>query len=313
MDLVSIVIPVYNEAENLSELLGAVKNKLSKIIDKIEVIIVDDGSRDESSEVLDGLLERYSFLKVVRLKKNFGQTAAISAGFEQARGEVVVTMDGDLQNDPEDIPKLVGYLEDGYDVASGWRKKRKDAFLTRRLPSAIANKVISWYTGVRLHDYGCSLKAYKKELLSKLSLYGELHRFIPALLSWNGAKIIEVPVKHHARKRGVSKYDMSRTVNVIMDLITVKFLIVSINGPMQIFGRIGFFSIFLSCISGLATIALKLWYQMNITGNPLLYLSIFLGFVGMQFIIMGLLGELNMRTYAKIQKRKIFAVDEIKE
>lgn len=310
MKRISVVIPVHNEEESLPELVLGLGNVRGKLKQELEVILVDDGSTDESLGIIRELKGKYDFLKGIALKKNFGQTAALSAGFDAAEGDVVITMDADLQNDPEDIPMLVEHIEKGHDVVSGWRKDRKDKFLTRRLPSKAANWLISWYTGVRLHDYGCTLKAYRKELLDTLSLYGELHRFIPALLSWSGADIIEVPVRHHPRKYGYSKYNLSRVVNVILDLLTVKFLLVSVKGPMQIFGRVGLWSVFLGVLSGAATVVMKLVKNTNMTGNPLLYLAIFLVFVGLQFLIMGLLGELNMRVYTKAQKRKIYRVDE---
>lgn len=310
MPRISLVIPLYNEKESLPELVRRIDDARRGIEEEMEVIFVDDGSTDGSAAILEDLLEGREASRLIKLKKNFGQTAALSAGFDASGGTIIITMDADLQNDPADIPMLVEHIEKGYDVVSGWRKDRKDNFLKRRLPSLIANKLISWYTGVDLHDHGCTLKAYKKELVDTLDLYGELHRFIPVLLSWSGASMIEVPVKHHARRYGRSKYDLSRTVNVVLDLLTVKFLLASVRGPMQIFGRLGMTVLFLGFLSGLTTVLFKVWGVMSMTGNPLLYLSIFFSFVGMQFIIMGLLGEISIRIYGKSRKRKIYRVQD---
>ena len=310
---ISVVIPIYNEAQNISLLLPQLIEVMQNIsgAGEYEVICIDDGSTDGSFTELKYFQDKEKSLKVIRLKRNFGQTAAIAAGFEKAEGQVIVTMDADLQNDVSDIPGLLSEINNGVDVVSGWRKIRKDPFLARRLPSNTANKIISWFTGVKLHDYGCTLKAYKKDVVKDLHLYGELHRFIPALLSWSGASIKEIPVKHHPRKYGKSKYSICRTLNVILDLITVKFLLSRDKGPMRIFGRLGSWSIAAGSLAGIITIVMKAVYRKDMTGNPLLYLSIFLVFVGLQFISMGLLGEINIRTYMEGQNKRIYQIKEI--
>ncbi len=308
---ISVVIPVYNEEDNLPLLMTPLDEVMKGINWDAEVISVNDGSRDNSLQVLKEMQVKYPYIKIINLKRNFGQTAALSAGFDDSAGSVIITMDADLQNDVLDIPELLSEIDKGFDVVSGWRKVRKDPFLTRRLPSNIANKIISWFTGVKLHDYGCTLKAYRKETVKDLHLYGELHRFIPALLSWSGASIKEIPVKHHPRKHGESKYSISRTFNVILDLMTVKFLLYRDKGPMRIFGRLGVWSILMGFLSGVVTAGMKLLYSKDMTGNPLLYLSIFLIFVGLQFISIGLLGEINIRTYMEGQNKKIYEIKEI--
>jgi glycosyltransferase involved in cell wall biosynthesis len=305
---ISIVIPVYNEERNISILFSKLEKVLETINKNVEIIFIDDGSSDCSFAELQKLKNK---AKIIKFKRNFGQTAALSAGFTHAKGEAIITMDADLQNDPGDIPLLIDKIENGCDIVSGWRKKRKDSFFSRRLPSFFANHIISWCTGVYLHDYGCTLKAYKKELVKKLNLYGELHRFIPALLSWSGASIKEVEVKHYPRKYGRSKYNIFRTINVVLDLITVKFILAQDKGPMRIFGKLGLLSIFFGLFSGLAVIFMKLAANKNMTGNPFLYLTIFFIFIGLQFISMGLLGEINIRTYTESQQKKIYKIDKI--
>lgn len=308
----SILIPIYNEEQNIPILFSELEKVFETIKKRVEVIFIDDGSNDNSFDQLQKLKGKNN-LKIIKFKRNFGQTAALSAGFAYATGEIIITMDADLQNDPRDIPLLLNKIEDGYDIVSGWRRNRKDSFFLRRAPSFFANYIISRCTGVYLHDYGCTLKAYKKELVKKLNLYGELHRFIPALLSWSGASIKEVEVRHHPRKYGKSKYNLSRTINVVLDLITVKFILAQDKGPMRIFGKLGLLSIFLGVFFGLATISMKLVTDVDMTGNPFLYLTIFLIFVGLQFISMGLLGEINIRTYAESQKKKIYKIEKIIE
>lgn len=310
---ISIVIAVYNEEKNLPILMSGLNQAIEALHRPAEVIFIDDGSRDNSFAVLEGIKKNNEGVVLIKFKKNFGQTAAIAAGFKQACGDIVVTMDADLQNDPADIPSLITELEKGYDIVSGWRTTRKDPFFSRRLPSMVANAIISWYTGVKLHDYGCTLKAYRKELVKDINLYGELHRFIPALMSWTGASIREIPVRHTARQFGKSKYGMSRMFNVILDLLTVKFLLASSKGPMQIFGRIGLWCIFFGLVSGLATLPMKYFIGYNLTGNPLLYLSVMLIIVSLQFFSMGLLGEINVRIYDQSQQKKIYTVDRIIE
>jgi len=309
---VSIIIPVYNEEGNIPLLVSQL-NSLKKVIpqEDMEIIFIDDGSDDKTFEVLKSLREKGEDIVIIRFKRNFGQTSAIAAGLEYAKGDIVITMDGDLQNDPQDIPFLISQLEEGYDVVSGWRKERKDSFWSRKLPSYLANLLISWYTGVKLHDYGCTLKAYRRDLVKDLTLYGELHRFIPALMSWKGARIKEVPVRHHPRKSGKSKYGLRRIVNVILDLLTVKFLLASSKGPMQIFGRVGLLFILGGFFCGLLTVIMKLTRGIDMTGNPLLYLTIFLIIMSLQIISIGLLGEINMRIYNESCHRKIYTIQEI--
>lgn len=310
-NIISFVIPVFNEGKNipiLTEEIFSIESRLNK---QVEIIFVDDGSSDNSFDELIKAKAKHPNIKIIKFKRNFGQTAAISAGFDQAKGDIVITLDSDLQNDPEDIPKIISELEKGYDVVSGWRKNRKDAFLTRRVPSVLANLIISWYTGVKLHDYGCTLKAYRREVLKDLNLYGELHRFIPALVSFNGAKIKEIEVNHRSRKFGKSNYGFSRTISVILDLLTVKFLLVSSKGPMQIFGRIAMWYFFFGLFSVAAAIIMKISSGTDLTGNPLLYLSLLFVIVSLQFISMGLLGEINIRVFNRNQKSRVYTVEEI--
>ncbi|MCU0579435.1 MAG: glycosyltransferase family 2 protein, partial [Desulfobacterota bacterium] len=260
----SIVIPFYNEVKNIPSLLEEIYQALRPTGWLYEIVAVDDGSKDGTLELLRQELGRFDHFQLIRFRKNFGQTAAMAAGFDRATGEIIITMDGDLQNDPADIPRLVDKIGEGYDIVSGWREKRKDPFLTRRLPSHLANKIISWVTGVKLHDYGCTLKAFKQEVAKHIRLYGEMHRFIPAIASWMGVTIDEIPVNHRPRKFGRSKYGLSRTIRVILDLITVKFLLTYSTRPIHVFGLWGIVSGF----SGLA-LALVLTLQRLFGGTPL--------------------------------------------
>jgi glycosyltransferase involved in cell wall biosynthesis len=311
---VSIVVPVYNEEQNIPILFSELEKVLKTINKNVEIIFIDDGSTDDSLNRLKKLKNKAD-LRIIKFKRNFGQTAALSAGFTGAGGNIIITIDADLQNDPGDIPALINEIEKGYDLVSGWRKNRKDPFLLRRLPSFFANNIISFYTGVKLHDYGCTLKAYRKSILKDINLYGELHRFIPALISWSGASIREIPVKHRVRRHGRSKYGIMRTVNVVLDLFTVKFLLAISRGPMQIFGRVGLWFIFFGFIAGAATILMKIIINFNMTGNPLLYLAIFLIILSFQFFALGLLGELNIRNYDSDHpsKHKLYKIDKIIE
>jgi glycosyltransferase involved in cell wall biosynthesis len=308
---ISVVIPVYNEEANIEPLYSRLKQTLEDVGRSYEIVVVDDGSTDGSLEILKELCREDSLLKIVRLRRNFGQTAAFSAGFDQISGDVVVTLDADLQNDPADIPLLLAKIEEGHDVVSGWRKNRKDPFLTRRFPSMVANALISQVTGVKLHDYGCSLKAYRREVVDNISLYGELHRFIPALASWMGISLVEVPVAHQARRSGKSKYGLSRTARVILDLLTVRFLLSYSTRPIHIFGSLGIAAAF---VGGVVTAYLgyvRLILQRSIAERPLLLLGILLLVVGVQFITMGLLGELVVRTYHEARNKPIYVVREI--
>ena len=291
----SIVVPIYNEEENIQELYDAIKPVLDQLGKPYEVIFVDDGSKDKSYDILRSLHETDRLCKVIRFRKNFGQTAAMAAGFAHARGDIIVTLDGDLQNDPQDIPMLLQKIDEGYDVVSGWRARRKDKLITRKLPSVCANWLISKITGVNLHDYGCTLKAYRREVAQNIDLYGEMHRFIPAIASWMGVSVAEVQVNHYPRRHGVSKYGLSRTIRVILDLITVKFLLSYATKPLRAFGTFGFISSLLGLsIGGYLTIH-KLLYHKSLSDRPMLFLAILLILVGIQFITMGLLGEMMVR------------------
>ncbi len=307
---VSIVVPLYNEEENIRPLYECVCAALTGHDFTWELILVDDGSGDQSCSILREITEQDQRVKVIRFRRNFGQTAAMAAGFDAAIGEVVIPMDGDLQNDPLDIPALLAKIHEGYDVVSGWRKDRQDTFINRKLPSIIANGIISRMTGVHLHDYGCTLKAYRREVLDGINLYGEMHRFVPALASQVGAKVTEVPVRHHPRMFGTSKYGISRTVRVVLDLMTVMFLLQYSTKPIQLFGRWGIYTIFAGCVSGALTLYMKWFEQINMNRNPLLILTAFLLFMGVQFIVLGLLGELNARTYYEAQGKPIYVVRE---
>ncbi|MCL4536412.1 MAG: glycosyltransferase family 2 protein [Nitrospirae bacterium] len=307
---VSIVIPLYNEEDNVEVLHERLREVLDDLGTEYEIIYVDDGSSDRTLSLLEDIQKMDKNILVLSLRRNFGQTAAFAAGFDFARGDVVVTMDGDLQNDPKDIPRLLDVIKD-YDLVSGWRKKRKDTFLTRRLPSMIANWLISKVTGVKLHDYGCSLKAYRRDVVKNLRLYGEMHRFIPAVASWYGVRVAEIETAHHPRLRGKSKYGISRTIKVLLDLITVKFLQSFSTKPMQFFGPMGM-------IFGMAGVGIslylsieKLFRGVSIGGRPLLLLGALLIIVGVQFIGMGLLGEMLVRVYHESQKKPIYAIKKI--
>lgn len=308
MDL-SIVVPVYNEEENLPYLYQAIIKAMESVRGQWEVILVDDGSRDGSLGVLEKLAaDDPQHVRVVSLRRNFGQTAAIAAGIDHSSGEIIVLMDADMQNDPADIPMLLEKLDEGYDVVSGWRIKRQDTFITRTVPSRIANWLISQATGVRLHDYGCTLKAYRREVLTGFRLYGEMHRFIPVYASSVGARIIEVPVQHHPRKFGKAKYGLERTVKVVLDLFTVKFLSSYANKPIYIFGGSGLVLIFLSFII-LAVLAVRrLFAEISPFTSPLFPVSIMIGILGAQSILMGLIAEMLMRTYHESQGKPTYTV-----
>jgi glycosyltransferase involved in cell wall biosynthesis len=309
----SIVIPFYNEIKNIPPLLEEISRSLEATGWEYEIVAVDDGSRDGSFELLQKELARFRNFRLIRFRKNFGQTAAMAAGFDHAAGEIVITMDGDLQNDPADIPRLAEKISEGYDIVSGWREKRQDPFLTRRLPSHLANRIISWVTGVRLHDYGCTLKAFKQEVAKHIRLYGEMHRFIPAIASWIGVTIAEIPVNHRPRKFGRSKYGLSRTIRVILDLITVKFLLTYSTRPIHVFGLWGIVSGFSGLALALVLTLQRLWWGIPLSNRPILLLAILLIFIGVQFISIGLLGELQVRTYHESQNKPIYFIKEIIE
>lgn len=307
----SVVIPIYNEAKNVEKLYEKLEEVLSKFDKSYEVLLVDDGSTDGTTDKLAEIHKRNPKYKVIQFRRNYGQTAAISAGFDYSIGDVIVTIDADLQNDPKDIPKILKKMEDGYDVVSGWRKERKDPFLTRIVPSKIANWLVSILAGIHLHDYGCTLKAYSKDVAKNVQLYGEMHRYIPALASWIGINVTEVPVSHHERKFGKSKYGISRTPRVILDLITLKFLLSYSTRPIQIFGSLGIITGFLGFLIALFLSYVKLVQKQSIGDRPLLLLAVLLIFLGFQFISMGLLGELAVRTYHESQNKPIYFVKKI--
>ena len=307
----SIVVPIYNEAESVETLVNAIANSVAETNLNYEIICVDDGSKDGSTDVLTNLARRRVDLQAVILRRNYGQTAAMAAGFESAMGKVIVTLDGDLQNDPADIPMLLAKLDEGYDLVSGWRKNRQDAALTRLLPSRIANIIIAKVTGVLLHDYGCSLKAYRAELIADMNLYGELHRFLPALAYIEGARIAEVPVRHHARRFGQSKYGLGRTIRVVMDLMTVFFMKKFLTRPMHVFGLGGVISLTAGVGMGIYLTIVKLFFEQNIGDRPLLILAVLLILTGVQLFCFGLVTELLMRTYHESQRRPIYRIRNI--
>ena len=309
----SVVIPLHNEEPNVAELHRELTAALGAWGRPYELLLVDDGSSDGTFAALEALQAGDPHVRVIALRRNFGQTAAFAAGFAHARGRVIATADGDLQNDPRDLPMMVDMLDDGHDIVCGWRRKRRDPWLTRRVPSNLANWLISRTTGVRLHDYGCSLKVFRSEVVRSLRLYGEMHRFIPAIASEQGVRIAEVEVNHRPRRMGASKYGLSRTMRVVLDLFTVKFLLSYSTQPIQIFGPPGL----LMGTAGLAITAylgyLRLFDGQAIGDRPLLLLGILLIFAGMQFLTLGLLAELQARTYHESQDKPIYAVREILE
>jgi glycosyltransferase involved in cell wall biosynthesis len=309
----SVVIPIRNEAPNLRALYDELVTTLGAWGRPFELVIVDDGSTDDSFRILADLQANDPRLRVIRFRRNFGQTAAFAAGFRHARGRLIATADGDLQNDPRDLPRMVDLIDQGHDIVCGWRKDRKDTFLTRRLPSVLANRLISWATGVQLHDYGCSLKVFRAEVVKPLKLYGEMHRFLPAIASELGVSIAEVVVNHRARQHGTSKYGLSRTIRVILDLVTVKFLLSYSTRPLQIFGLIGGVMLF----GGLAVSAylayVRLFAYQSIANRPLLLLGVLLIFTGVQLVTIGLLAEVQSRTYHESQDKPVYVIREIRE
>jgi glycosyltransferase involved in cell wall biosynthesis len=308
---VSVVVPVYNEVESLPHLIEAIASSIQPSGLSYQIICVDDGSKDGSAELLQQLASSRDDLCAVILRRNYGQTAAMSAGFDRARGRAIVTLDGDLQNDPADIPLLLAKLNEGYDLVSGWRKNRQDNTISRLIPSKIANWLIGRVTGVTLHDYGCSLKAYKSELVADLNLYGELHRFLPALAFIEGARIAELPVRHHARRFGQSKYGIWRTFRVLMDLLTISFMKKFLTRPMHVFGLLGLGSMTLGTVLGIYLTFLKLAFGQSIGNRPLLILAVVLLLTGVQLFCFGLLAEVMMRTYHESQGKPIYRVREI--
>jgi glycosyltransferase involved in cell wall biosynthesis len=306
---ISIVVPVYNEVENLPLLDDAIKEAMKG--HTYEVIYVNDGSDDGSTEALEELVKTDpKHNKVIEFRRNFGQTAAIAAGIDHAGGEVIVTLDADMQNDPADIPLLIEKINEGFDLVSGWRVDRQDRF-SRRIPSQIANRLISWSTGVKLHDYGCTLKAYRREVLEGFHLYGEMHRFIPAYAGYVGAKIVEVPVRHHARRFGKAKYGLERTLKVILDLFTVKFLTGYSNKPIYLFGGTGLALIALSCVDLAVLVIRRLVLDEHMIRSPLLLMGVMLFTLGFQSILLGLLAELTVRTYYESQAKPTYSIRRV--
>ncbi len=307
---VSVVVPIYNELESIPHLLTALSTQLQAAQLSYEILCVDDGSSDGSDRLLKQQALERDDLRVVLLRRNYGQTAAMAAGFSYAAGRVIVTIDGDLQNDPSDIPMLMQLLDEGYDLVSGWRKNRQDKSLTRVIPSKIANWLIGWVTGVKLHDYGCSLKAYRSELVADMNLYGELHRFLPALAFIEGAKITEVPVKHHARQFGQSKYGLDRTFRVVMDLLTISFMRTFLTRPMHVFGLFGLIFLAVGILISGHLAYVRLILGEDIGQRPLLILAVVLLLAGLNLFCVGILAEIAMRTYHESQGRPIYRVRE---
>ncbi len=323
---VSIVVAIFNEEESIPTLCEQLDGVLRGLGRTYEILLVDDGSKDRSWEILLEMAQRYPHLELIRFRRNFGQTPALAAGFDAAAGEVVITLDADLQNDPSDIPMLLEHIDRGVDVVSGWRKNRQDRFLDRKLPSMMANWLISRITGVRLHDYGCSLKAYRRDIVKNIRLYGEMHRFIPALASWVGGRIDEVPVRHHPRRFGTSKYGISRTLRVVLDLLTVKFLLQYSTRPIQIFGRIGLrfgalalLMAILVALDGIAGLSgayaaggwLETWPHTYLHKRPFWIITplVLFGFC-LQFVTLGLMAEMQARTYHESQNKPVYVIRE---
>ena len=309
----SIVIPVHDESPNIKALYDELTQTLGEFGRSYELLIIDDGSTDDSFEQLAALQARDPRLRVIRFRRNFGQTAAFAAGFAHARGRLVVTSDGDLQNDPRDIPAMVDLIERGYDIVCGWRKDRKDSFMTRRVPSVLANKLISWATGVPLHDYGCSLKVFRAEVVKPLRLYGEMHRFLPAIASQMGVSIAELVVNHRPRRAGETKYGLSRTIRVVLDLATVKFLLSYSTRPLQIFGLLGLIAGGLGVLILGRLAYIRLFTTAGIADRPLLLLSVMLVFIGVQLLTFGLLAEVMARTYYESQNKTTYVIREVRE
>ncbi len=310
----SIVLPIYNEVESLPHLLNELVSALEGTGQSFEIVCIDDGSRDGSFAELKKLRAQDERVRVVQFRRNFGQTAAFAAGFDRAQGDIIITMDADLQNDPADIPKLLAKIDEGYDVVSGWRVERwKEgvaSLITRKIPSATANWLISTGTGVYLHDYGCALKAYRHDVIKNINLYGDLHRFIPAIASYYGVTVAEVPVNYRSRQFGTSKYGLGRITRVLLDLMTVRFLLSYSTRPIQIFGSMGILAFGLGVVIGIYLSFVKLAYGVALTERPLLLLAILLVMIGVQFVTMGLLGELIVRTYHESQGKPIYTVRE---
>ena len=305
----SLFLPVLDEEENLRPMHAKIAAALDALGKTAEVIYVDDGSTDKSLEILKEIAASDERVRVVSLRRNYGQTAAMSAGIDAAKGDILIPMDADLQNDPADIARLLAKLDEGYDVVSGWRKNRQDKLISRKIPSQIANRIISWIGGVKLHDYGCSLKAYRRDVIQDVKLYGEMHRFIPIYASWAGARVAEIPVDHHARTMGKSKYGISRTLKVVFDLMTIKFMASYQTKPIYVFGSFGLIAFLFAAIAGVWSIVLK-FYGTSFIQTPLPVVTVVMLAISVQFFLMGLLAELSVRTYHESQDKAIYAVRE---
>lgn len=306
--LISIIIPIYNEENNIQPLYTKLQETMEKCEFAWEVIFINDGSLDSSGQKLEGLSQMDKRIKVINFRKNYGQTAAMMAGFDFSAGQIIVSMDGDLQNDPNDIPRLIAKIEEGYDICSGWRKNRKDNFFIRNLPSWLANKLISALSGVNLHDYGCTLKAYKADILKELRLYGEMHRFIPIYASWQGARMTEIPVKHHPRTSGKSKYGLERTYKVFLDLLFILSFLTLFSKPMYIFGGFGIINMGLSFSTFLLMMYYKFWGNKTFVETPLPQLVVLFFLVGFISVLMGFMAEIMMRTYYESQSKSIYSI-----
>jgi len=306
----SLFLPVLNEEDNLRPMHAKISQALNTLGKTAEVIYVDDGSTDKSLEILREIADGDARVRVISLRRNYGQTAAMSAGIDAAKGAILIPMDADLQNDPADIIRLLDKLNEGFDVVSGWRKNRQDKLISRKIPSQIANRIISWIGGVPLHDYGCSLKAYRRDVIQDVKLYGEMHRFIPIYASWAGARVAEIPVEHHARTMGKSKYGISRTLKVVFDLMTIKFMASYQTKPIYVFGTFGLIAFLLSIFAALWAFVLKFGYGTSFILTPLPVIAIVLLAISMQFFLMGLLAEMLVRTYHESQDKAIYAVRE---
>jgi glycosyltransferase involved in cell wall biosynthesis len=309
--MVSIVVPIFNEEDNIGVFYKEATHALEEVDFSFEIIFINDGSIDSSGRKLKELSGSDKRVKVIEFRRNYGQTTAIMAGFDFASGQIIVPIDGDMQNDPKDIPRLIAKLQEGYDVCSGWRKGRKDYLITRKFPSWIANKLISLMSGVKLHDYGCTLKAYKKEIIEDVRLYGEMHRFIPIYASWQGAKITEIPVEHHSRSHGKSKYGMERVFKVILDLMVVMFLLTLSNKPIYIFGGFGIINIVLSLLSFSLMVFYKFSGYATFIETPLPQLVVLFFLMGFISILMGFIAEILMRTYYESQNKPSYTIKEI--
>jgi len=307
---VSVFLPVYNEQDNIEQLNLKLTDALERLGRSYEVIYIDDGSADDSFAKLREIAARDAHVRVISLRRNYGQTAAMSAGIDHARGQILIPMDADLQNDPADIPRLLAKLDEGYDVVSGWRKDRKDRWLTRQLPSRFANRLVAKLSGVELHDFGCSLKAYRRDALTGVKLYGEMHRFIPIYAGWAGARVAEIPVTHHARAAGRSNYGLSRTIKVFFDLITIKFLSSYLTKPLYLFGSAGLVCLVISLLSFAFALYYRIVEGVHLNRMPLATLSMIMFAMGIQFIFMGLLAEMIVRTYHESQDKPTYLIRE---